>query len=145
MLRTGYNLVRGRAVDEFRAAFTHRYRLPEPETLSTISLLRHVQREQPFIHKVVQVTGFPDLWRVCPDAEGLTRMLFRLFFDRMNWLQNQNPYIYFILPDDVTFNLATHLHLRLSPHLYADMTAVFGHMQQISSDHYHHTFTVSQL
>jgi hypothetical protein len=42
MLMTGYNLVRGRAVDEFRAAFSRRFDLPEPETLSAISLLRHV-------------------------------------------------------------------------------------------------------
>ena len=145
MLMTGYNLVRGRAVDEFRAAFTHRFSLPEPETMSAISLLRHIQRQRPLPHKVVQVTGFPDLWRVCPDADGLARMLFWLFFERMNWLQNQNPYIYFILPDEVTFNDAAHLYLRLSPDLYADMTAVFGHLRQITSDHYHHNFTVSQV
>jgi hypothetical protein len=145
MLMTGYNLVRGRAVDEFRAAFTLRFRLPAPETLSVVSFLRHLQRQQPFPHQVVQVTGFPDLWRVCPDADGLARMLFRLFFERMNWLQNQNPYVYFILPDGVTFNEAAHLCLRLSPGLYADVTAVFGHMRQLSSDHYHHTFTVSQV
>jgi hypothetical protein len=70
MLMTGYNLVRGRAVDEFRAAFSRRFDLPEPETLSVISLLRHVQRRQPLLHRVVQVTGFPDLWRVCPDVDG---------------------------------------------------------------------------
>lgn len=145
MLMTGYNLVRGRAVDEFRAAFSRRFDLPEPETLSVISLLRHVQRRQPLLHRVVQVTGFPDLWRVCPDVDGLARVLFRLFFERMNWLQNQNPYIYFVLPDQVTFNAAAHLYLRLSPQLYADITVVFGHMRQISSDHYHHNFTVSQV
>ena len=142
---TGYNLVRGRAVEEFRAAFTHRFNLPEPETLSAISLLRHIRRKQPFLPQVVQVTGFPNLWRVCPDADGLARMLFRLFFDRMNWLRNHNPYIYFILPDQVTFSDAARLYLRPSPHLYADMTTVFGHLRQISSDHYHHNFTVSQV
>jgi len=45
MLMTGCNLVRGQAADEFRAAFTRRFHLPEPETLSAISLLRHIQRE----------------------------------------------------------------------------------------------------
>ena len=145
MLMTGYNLVRGRATAEFRQAFAHRFRVPEPETLSAVSFLRHVQRAQPLPHRVVQVTGFPDLWRVCPDADGLARMLFRLFFERMNWLQNQNPYVYFVVPDPVTFNEATHLSLRLSPNLYADVTAVFGHMRQLSSDHYHHNFTVSQV
>lgn len=145
MLMTGYNLVRGRAVDEFRAAFAHRFGQPEPETLSAISLLRHIKRKRPFIHKVVRVTGFSDLWCICPDTDGLARMLFRLFFDRMNWLQNQNPYIYFVLPEKVTFNNAAHLYLRLSPNLYADMTAVFGQMRQISSDQYHHNFTVSQV
>lgn len=145
MLMTGYNLVRGRAVDEFQAAFTHRFGLPEPETTSAISLLRYMQRQRPLPHKVVRVIGFPELWRVCPDADNLARTLFRLFFERMNWLQNQNPYIYFILPDEVTFNDAAHLYLRLSPNLYADMTAVFGHLRQITSDHYHHNFTVSQV
>ena len=145
MLMTGYNLVRGRATVEFREAFARRFRVPEPETLSAVSFLRHVQRQQPLPHQVVQVTGFPDLWRVCSDPDGLARMLFRLFFERMNWLQNQNPYVYFVLPDQVTFNEATHLYLRLSPNLYADVTAVFGHMRQITSDHYHHNFTVSQV
>jgi len=145
MLMTGYNLVRGRAAVEFRGAFTRRFRVPEPETLSVVSFLRHVQRAQPLPHRVGQVTGFPDLWRVCPDAKGLARMLSRLFFERMNWLQNQNPYVYFVLPDPVTFNEATHLSLRLSPNLYADVTPVFGHMRQITSDHYHHNFTVSQV
>ncbi len=128
---TGYNLVRGRAVEEFRAAFAHRFELPEPETVSVLSLLRHIQRQQPFPHKVIQVTGFPDLWRVCPDADKLARMLFRLFFEQMNWLQNQNPYIYFLVPEQVAFNYGEHLYLRLSADLYADMTAVFGHMRQI--------------
>lgn len=145
MLMTGYNLVRGSAVEDFRDAFTGRFHLPEPETLSVIAFLRHVDRRRSFPHKVVQVTGFADLWQVCPDAESLGRMLFRLFFRRMNWLQNQNPYVYFILPEKVTFNHAAHLYLRLSPNLYADMTAVFGQMTQISSDHYHHNFTVSQV
>ena len=145
MLMTGYNLVRGRAAVEFRGAFTRRFRVPKPETLSVVSFLRHVQRAQPLPHRVVQVTGFPDLWRVCPDAKGLARMLSRLFFERMNWLQNQNPYVYFVLPDQVTFNESTHLYLRLAPNLYADVTAVFGHMRQITSDHYHHNFTVSQV
>lgn len=84
MLMTGCNLVRGPAVEGFRDAFTHRFSLPEPKTLSAIAFLRQVQRCQPFLHKVVEVNGFPDLWRVCPDAEGLGRMLFRLFFQRMN-------------------------------------------------------------
>lgn len=145
MLQTGYNLVRGQAVAAFRAAFTRRFDQPEPETLSAVSLLRHLYRKSSLPHKVVQVTGFHELWRVCPDPDALTRLLFRLFFERMNWLQNENPYIYFILPDEVTFNDAAHLYLRLSPNLYADMTAVFGHMRQIASDHYHHNFTVSQV
>lgn len=145
MLLTGYNLVRGRAIEEFRAAFAHRFELPAPETLAAVSLLRHLYRKSSLPHQVVQVTGFHELWRACPDHEGLTRLLFRLFFERMNWLQNENPYIYFILPDKVTFNDAAHLCLRLSPDLYADMTAVFGHMRQITSDHYHHNFTVSQV
>jgi hypothetical protein len=145
MLMTGYNLVRGSALDDFRGTFAHRFDLPEPETFSAIAFLRHVQRRKPFLHKVVQVTGFPDLWSVCPDAEGLGRMLFWLFFKRMNWMQNQNPYIYFVLPDQITLNDATHLYLRLSRENYADMTAVFGHMRRISSDHYHHNFTVSQV
>jgi hypothetical protein len=145
MLMTGYNLVRGRAVDEFRGAFSHRYGLPEPETLSAISLLRQIQRQQPLPHKVVQVAGFPDLWRVCPDGDGLARMLFRLFFEHMNWLQNQNPYLYFLVPDEMHFQYGQHLTLRLSADIQADMTAVFGHMRQISSEHYHHNFTVSQV
>jgi hypothetical protein len=145
MLMTGYNLVRGSAVEDFRDAFTGRFHLPEPETLSAIAFLRHVHRQRSFLHKVVQVTGFADLWRVCPDAEGLGRILFRLFFKRMNWLRSENPYIYFLLPEGVTFNPGTHLYLRLAPHLYADMTAVFGQMTQISSDHYHHNFTISQV
>lgn len=145
MLMPGYNLVRGSAVEDFRDAFVRRFALPEPETLSAIAFLRHVHGQQSFLHKVVQVTGFADLWRVCPDAEGLGRMLFQLFFRRMNWLQNRNLYIYFVLPDAITFNDATHLYLRLSPENYADMTAVFGHMRQITSDHYHHNFTISQV
>jgi hypothetical protein len=145
MLMTGYNLVRGRAVEGFQTAFTRRYRLPEPETLSAISLLRQIYRQQPFPHKVVQVSGFPNLWRVCPDADALARVFFRLLFEQMNWLQNQNPYIYFLVPEDVAFSYGQHLHLRLSADLYADMTAVFGHMRQISSNHYHHNFTVSQV
>jgi hypothetical protein len=145
MLMTGYNLVRGPAVEGFRDAFTHRFDLPRPETLSAIRFLRHVQRRQPFLHKVVEVDGFPDLWRVCPDRDGLGRLLFRLFFQRMNWLQNQNLYIYFVLPDRITFSPGEHLCLRISPDLYGDMTAVFGHMRQVSSDHYHHNFTVSQV
>lgn len=146
MLMTGYNLVRGRAVQDFRDAFRRRFQMPEPETLSAISLLRQIQRKRSLPHRVVQVTGFPDLWRVCPqESDDLARMLFRLFFKRMNWLQNQNPYIYFVLPDRVTFNDATHLCLRIAPDVYADMTEVFGHMRQISSDHYQHNFTVSQV
>lgn len=145
MLMTGYNLVRGPAVEGFRDAFTHRFNLPKPETLSAIAFLRHVQRRRPFAHKVVEIHGFPDLWRVCPDAKGLSRMLFRLFFRRMNWMQNQNPYIYFVLPDTITFSAGEHLYLRLSPELYADMTAVFGQLKQVSSNHYHHNFTVSQV
>jgi len=145
MLMTGYNLVRGPAVEAFRATLTHRYHRPEPETLSAVALLRHIERKERLEHKVIQVTGFPDLWRVCDDDEGLARMLFGFFFRRMNWLQNWNPYIYFILPADVTFNNAAHLYLRLSSDVYADMTAVFGQMRQVSSDHYHHNFTVSQV
>lgn len=143
--RTGYNLVRGRVVDEFQDAFRRRYNLPEPETLSAIALLRQIQRQQPLPHKVIQVTGFPDLWRVCPDGDGLARMLFRLFFRRMNWLQNQNPYLYFLVPDEVAFQYGQHLLLRLSADVQANMTAVFGHMRQVSSEHYHHNFTVSQV
>jgi hypothetical protein len=145
MLMTGYNLVRGRAVDEFREAAGRRYGLRQPETLSVIALLRHLERRQVFPHRVVQITGLSALWRVCPDGEGLARMLFDLFFRRMNWLQNQNPYLYFLVPDEVSFSYGQHLSLRLSPDLYADMTAVFGHMRQVSSDHYHHNFTVSQV
>jgi len=63
----------------------------------------------------------------------------------MNWLQGKNYYIYFAVPDQITFQNAMHLHLRLSADLYADMTAVFGHMTQESSDHYHHSFNVSQV
>jgi hypothetical protein len=145
MLMTGYNLVRGRAVDGLREAVERRYGLRQPEKLSAIALLRHIERSQPLPHKVVEVTGFPALWRVCPDGEGLGRMLFDLFFRRMNWLQNQNPYLYFLVPDDVTFSYGQHLSLRLSPDLYANMTTVFGHMRQVSSEHYHHNFTVSQV
>jgi hypothetical protein len=145
MLMTGYNLVRGPAVREFREAFAHRFNLPRPETLSAIRFLRHVRRRQPFLHKVVEVRGFPDLWRVCPDGEGLGRVLFRLFFRRMNWLQNQNAYVYFVLPDRITFNPGEHLYLRISADVYADMTAVFGHLSQVNSSHYHHNFTVSQV
>ena len=43
MLMTGYNLVRGRAVQDFREVFSRRFNLPEPETLSAVSLLRHEQ------------------------------------------------------------------------------------------------------
>jgi hypothetical protein len=142
---TGYNLVRGPAVEGFRDAFTHRFNLPEPETLSAIKFLRQVQRRQPFLNKVIGVNGFPDLWRVCPDGEGLGRMLFRLFFRRMNWLQNQNLYVYFVLPDRVTFSAGEHLCLRISADLYADMTDVFGQLKQVTSNHYHHNFTVSQV
>jgi len=39
MLKTGYNLVRDRALQEFRADVTRRYGLPEPVTLSVIALL----------------------------------------------------------------------------------------------------------
>ena len=95
--------------------------------------------------KISITIGFSDLWCICPDTEGIAQMLFRLFLSRTNYLQSQNPYIYFLLPEGVTFNPGTHLYLRLSPHLYADMTAVFGQMAQISSDHYHHNFTVSQV
>ena len=145
MLLTGYNLVHGRAIEEFRTAFTHRFDLPQPETLSAVSLLRYLHRKSCLPHRVVQVVGFHELWRACPDPDGLARLLSRLFFDRMNWLQNENPFIYFVLPDEVTFNDAAHLCLRLSPDLYADMTAVFGHMRQVTSDHYHHNFTVSEV
>ncbi len=145
MLMTGYNLVRGPAVEAFREGVTRRYSLPEPETVSVVALLRAIERKDRLPHKVVQVTGFPELWRVCEDREGVGRLLFGLFFRRMNWLQNWNPYIYFVLPDEVTFNDAAHLYLRLSSDVYADMTAVFGQMRQVSSDHYHHNFTVSQV
>jgi hypothetical protein len=57
MLMTGYNLVRGRAVDEFREAAGRRYGLRQPETLSVIALLRHLERRQVFPHRVVQITG----------------------------------------------------------------------------------------
>ncbi len=43
MLMTGYNLVRGPAVEAFRASFTHLYHRPEPETLSAVALLRHAR------------------------------------------------------------------------------------------------------
>lgn len=145
MLLTGYNLVRGAAVADFRAACQHRFGLAQPETLSAVALLRHIQQQQSLPHQVVQVTGFPDLWRVCSDTAGLTRTLFQLFFARMNWLRGQNPYLYFVLPPEITLNNAAHLDLRLGPDLYADMTLVFGHMRQITSEHYHHDFTVSQV
>lgn len=146
MLMTGYNLVRGSAIEDFRAACSHRFGLAQPETLSVTLLLRHIYRQEPLPHRVVQVTGFPDLWRVCPDTVGLTRTLRQLFFEQhMNWLRNQNPYIYFVLSDEITFNNAAHLDLRLAPKLYADMTLVFGHMRQISADHYHHNFIVSEV
>lgn len=145
MLKTGYNLVRDRALKEFRADVTQRYGLPEPETLSAIALLRAIRREQPLPHPVVQVTGLPDLWRACSNADGLARALFRLLHNHMNWLQGKNYYIYFVVPDNITFQNTTHLYLRLSADLRADMTAVFGHMTQESSDHYHHNFNVSQV
>jgi hypothetical protein len=145
MLMTGYNLARGRAVVAFREAFTNRYGRPQPQAVSIVELLRHIERKERLPHKVVEVTGFPDLWRVCGDHEGLGRMLFGLFFRRMNWMQNWNPYIYFVLPEAVTFNNAAHLGLRLAPGVYADMTEVFGQMRQVMSDHYHHNFTVSQV
>jgi hypothetical protein len=53
---------------------------------------------------------------------------------------------YFFVADDVPFQYGQHLTLRLSAGVQADMTAVFlGHTRQISSDHYHHNFTVSQV
>jgi hypothetical protein len=145
MLKTGYNLVRGRALEEFRGDVTRRYGLSEPITLSAIALLRAIRCEQPLPQAVVQVTGFPDLWRACPDADGLARTLFRLLSGHMNWLQGRNYYIYFAVSDEVTFQNTTHLYLRSSAELRADMTAVFGHMTQESSDHYHHNFNVSQV
>jgi hypothetical protein len=145
MLVTGYNLVRGQAVAAFHEAFARRYKRPAPQTVSLVSLLRHIERRERLPHQVAQVTGLPALWRVCDDGDGAARMLFGLLLQRMNWMQNWNPYLYFVLPDEVTFNHGAHLQLRLGPDLYADMTAVFGHMRQMSSDHYHHTFTVSQV
>jgi len=145
MLKTGYNLVRDRALTEFRADVPPRFGLPEPITLSAIALLRAIRREQPLSHTVVLVTGFPDLWRACSDADGLTHSLFRLLHSYMNWLQGKNYYIYFAVPNEITFQDTTHLYLRLSADLRADMTAVFGHMTQESSDHYHHNFNVSQV
>lgn len=145
MLKTGYNLVRDRALKEFRADVTRRYGLPEPITLSIIALLRAIRRQQSLPHVVVQVTGFPDLWKTCPDSGGLTHAIIRLLHSRMNWLQGKNYYIYFVLPDDITFLNATHLSLRLSADRYADMTALFGHLTQESSDHYHHNFNISSI
>jgi len=52
---------------------------------------------------------------------------------------------YTLHPLTTPFNEATHLSLRLSPNLYAGATAIFGHVRQLASDHYHHNFTVSQV
>ena len=147
MLKTGYNLVRGHAIRDFHADIERRYGLKRPYTLSTIALLRHIHRRQSLPHAVVAVTGFPDLWRFTPpdQHDELTRWLYRLCFHRMNWLQNENPYLYVLLPDDVTFQYAAHLQLRLSADVYADMTDVFGHLTQENTAHYHHNFNVSQV
>jgi hypothetical protein len=147
MLKTGYNLVRGHAITTFREDVAHRFHLPRPATLSIVTLLRHIRRREQLPHKVLQVTGLPDLWRVVPPRqhEELANWLRLFLYRRMNWLQGENPYIYFLIPDTVTFDNALHLSLRLSSDIYADMTAVFGHLTQENSEHYHHNFTVSQV
>jgi hypothetical protein len=147
MLKTGYNLVHGRAVEAFRADVERRYGYPQPETLSLLALLRRVRRAQPLPHKAMLITGLPALWRLVPQGEheALGRMLFRFLQRHMNWLQNQNYYLYFAVPDEVTFNNAGHLYLRFTDGAYADMTMVFGHLTQENSEHYHHNFNVSQV
>jgi hypothetical protein len=147
MLKTGYNLVRADAIRAFHDDVEHRYGFDTPFTLSVVRLLRHIQRRAPLPHKVVQITGFPALWAVTPGAEHdpLAQMLYWTFYRRMNWLQNENYYLYFVVPETVTFIDAKHLYLRISSDLYADMTDVFGHLTQESSEHYHHNFSVSQV
>jgi len=147
MLKTGYNLVREHAIREFHADVERRYGLKRPVTLSAIALLRHIQRSQRLPHPVVAVTGFADLWRAIPPEQHaeLSRWLYRLFFLRMNWLQNENPYLYFVLPESVTFQYGANLQLRLSADVYVDMSDVFGHLTQEHTAHYHHNFNVSQV
>lgn len=147
MLKTGYNLVSGHAAREFYADVERRFGLLRPVTLSAVALLRHIDRCERLPHSAVAVTGFADLWGVTPVSQHaeLSRWLYRLFFHRMNWLQNENPFLYFVMPESVTFQYGAHLQLRLSADIYADMTDVFGHLTQENTAHYHHNFNVSQV
>lgn len=116
---------------QFYLAYRHSIKSPY-ETFRVDAITCFRRHCQPLSYKIVEMTRVPALWSVCPDSDGLGRMLSELLVQRKNWLQNQDPYLYFLVPDDVAFSYGQHLSLHLLPEPYTNMTTVIGRMRQVS-------------
>jgi hypothetical protein len=143
---TGYNFVRGRALVELQASYQNekRFAAPRPHVLSAVSFLRHLERQEKLPHACLQVEGFEQLWAKVEDAEALAARIKKLLSRRANWLQQQEegPFIYFRLPEDVAFSVDQHVNLRLPDGRLVDLDLVVGHPTEVSPDHYHRVLAV---
>ncbi|MGI5818116.1 MAG: hypothetical protein ACOX9R_08460 [Armatimonadota bacterium] len=142
----GYNFLRGRAKRE-AAEFLRDWsddRLGAEE-MSIVALLRHIERKERLPKPELFVNGFERLWEIMDPEEhdALSRRVQDILSARMNWLNNQNPHICFVLPPDVTFIPGRRLELRLGNGDTIDLYDIFGHFEPgDSTDHYKKGFNV---
>ncbi len=144
-LMTGYNFVRASGLNDFLQSFTRRFDEPAPEVLSVVEFLREVRWQNRLPHQCVQVQGFDRLFAICDDEKALRRVVRDVLSAAKNPLQNQNHFVYFVLPAETTFSQGEHLCLRVprrgEPY-YLDLELLFGRLQRISADHYHKPFNI---
>lgn len=142
----GYNFLRGRAkreASEFLRTWSED-RLGA-EDISIVALLRHIERKERLPKPELFVNGFERLWEIMDSEEhdALSRRVQDILSARMNWLNNQNPHICFVLPPDVTFIPGKRLELRLGNGDTIDLYDIFGYLEQGDSvDHYKKGFNV---
>ena len=143
-LRVGYNFVRGAALNDFLQSFSQRFDEPAPTKISVVNFLRQVERRESFPHQCLQVEGFHRLWEVVEEEGELAERLKKVLGgSAADWMMRApSKFIYFVLPHEVSFIVAQHTNIRLPDGRLIDLTPVFGHLSEQSSDHYHKGFNI---
>lgn len=137
----GYNFVRPAAAQRFMSDYRRAHAEAPLVTLSIVELLRRIRRKAD-LPRVFAVTGFDELFRICPDAEALSRYIHRLLHQQRTWLENRGFNIYFLLSRNTHFHEGRTLVLRLDSGATVDLSAIFGSCPLAAPDHYRSDWSV---